>query len=360
MNKTLRIEIRDSPSDNLKSITCAELSRSIQNPKLMGIVALVLTFAMCGAVAHAQQTGRIFRIGYLDGSSFSPTAPFLEVFRQRLNEAGWVEGKNIAFEYRFGEGKGLERLKELAAELVQIKVDVIVARGTSGGLVAKQATSTIPIVMTSGGDPVSAGIIKSLAQPGGNITGISTLSPELITKRVEVIKDVVPKLTLLGVLTVGEGGVGAKRQIKELAPAAQALQVKLLYLEAKREPKGLEGAFETAKRKRVDAIIPTSNPSAFAERKPIVELAAKHRLPAIYPTREFVEEGGLMSYGIDYPDQYRRAAYFVDKILKGSKPADLPAEQPTKFEFVINLKAAKQIGLTIPPDVLARADRVIR
>ena len=316
----------------------------------MRIVALVLTFAMCGAVAHAQQTGRIFRIGYLDGSSFSPTASFLEVFRERLSEAGWVEGKNIAFEYRFGEGKGFERLKELAAELVQIKVDVIVARGTSGGLAAKQATSTIPIVMTSGGDPVSAGIIKSLAQPGGNITGISTLSPELITKRLEVIKDVVPKLTLLGVLTVGEfGNVGGKRQIKELAPAAEALQVKLLYLAAKREPKGLEGAFETAKRKRVDAIIPTSNPSAFAERKPIVELAAKHRLPAIYPTREFVDEGGLMSYGIDYPDQYRRAAYFVDKILKGSKPADLPVELPTKFEFVINLKAAKQIGLPYRP-----------
>jgi len=309
--------------------------------------------------AEAQQA-KIYRIGYLDSSSLSATASFLEVFRQRLRELGWVEGKNIAFEYRFGEGKGFERLKELAAEMVQIKVDVIVARGTSGSQAGKQATSSIPIVMVSGGDPVGAGIIKSLAQPGGNITGISTLSHELITKRLEVLKDVVPKLKLLGVLSVGRGSVGRERQIKELEPAAQALQVKLLYLEAKREAKGLENSFESAMRKRVDAITPVSNPGAFDERKRIAELAAKYRLAAIYPTKEFVDEGGLMSYGIDYPDQYRRGAYFVDKILKGSKPADLPAELPTKFEFIINLKAAKQIGLTIPPNVLARADKVIK
>jgi ABC-type uncharacterized transport system substrate-binding protein len=227
-------------------------------------------------------------------------------------------------------------------------------------MAAKEATSTIPIVMTGGGDPVGAGIIKSLARPGGNITGVSTLSPELITKRLELLKDVVSKLTRLGVLTMGERGyVGTERQIKELEPAAQSLRVKLLYLEGKDE-KGLEKAFETAVRERADAITPLSGPPAFVERKRIVELAARHRIPAVYPSDEFVEAGGLMSYGIDYPDQYRRAAYFVDRILKGTKPAELPVELPKKFEFVINFKAAKQIGLTIPPNVLARADRVIK
>jgi len=307
------------------------------------------------------QPAKIYRIGYLDSSSLSGTAPFLETFRQRLRELGWVEGKNIAFEHRFGDGKGSERLKELAAELVQIKVDLIVARATSGSQAAQQATSTIPIVMVSSGDPVGAGIIKSFARPGGNITGISGLSHELITKRLEVLKDVVPKLTVLGVLNLGSGSVGRDRQIKELEPAAQSLKVKLLYLEGKGQgEKGLENAFQTAMQKRVDAFTPISGPGTLAARKRIVELAAKHRLPAVYYAKEFVDAGGLMSYGTDYPDQYRRAAYFVDKILKGSKPADLPAELPTKFELVINLKTAKQIGLTIPPNVLARANKVIK
>jgi putative ABC transport system substrate-binding protein len=326
------------------------------------ILVVLLTALNLLSVHHLveAQSAKIYRIGYVDDTSFSAAAPRWEAFQQRLRELGWTEGKNIAFEYRFGEGKGIERLKELAAELVQIKVDVIMARGTNGALAAKQTTSTIPIVMTGGGDPVGAGIIKSLARPGGNITGLSTLAHELITKRLEVLKDIVPKLSLVGVLILGEGGLGRERQIKELEPAAQSLKVKLLYIEAKREPKGLENAFDAAMRKRVDAITPLSNPAAFAERKPIVELAAKHRLPAIYHVREFVDAGGVMSYGVDLPDQYRRAAYFVDKILKGAKPADLPVEQPTKFEFVINLKTAKQIGLTIPPNVLARADKVIR
>ena len=325
----------------------------------------ILSGAFCflllalGFQAEAQPA-KVYRIGYLDITSFSAAAPLLEAFRQRLRELGWVEGKNIAFEHRFGEGKEVERLKELAAELVKIKVDVIVARATSGALAAKDATSTIPIVMTSGGDPVGAGIIKSLAHPGGNITGVSSMSPELITKRLEVLKDIVPKLTLMGVLIEEGRAVGTKRQIKELETAAQSLQIKLLYVEDKGTPKDLENAFETAMRKRVDAITPISSPSTFAERKRIVELAAKHRLPAIYPAKELVEEGGLMSYGIDFPDQYRRAAIYVDKILKGAKPGDLPVEQPTKFEFVINLKAARQIGLTIPPNVLAQADKVIK
>jgi putative tryptophan/tyrosine transport system substrate-binding protein len=323
--------------------------------------SLLATFLLTTVSTAEAQPTKIYRIGYLDDTSFSAASPRWEAFQQRLRELGWVEGKNIAFEYRFGEGKGVERLKELAAELVRLKVDLIVARATSGSLAAKEATSTIPIVMTGVGDPVGAGIVKSLAQPGGNITGVTNLSPELNTKRIEVLKDVVPKLSLMGVLLIGErGGVGTERQIKELEPAARSLKVKLLYLEAKREPKGLENAFETARRTRIDAFATISSPSTFAERNRIVELAAKHRLPAIYQAREFVDEGGLMSYGNDIPDQYRRAAYFVDKILKGTKPANLPVELPTKFEFIINLKTAKQLGLTIPPNVLARADKVIR
>ena len=310
---------------------------------------------------QAQQPGKIFRIGYLDPSTASGMAVRVDAFRQELSKLGWVEGKNIALEYRFGEGKANDYFKELTAELVQSKVDVIVAGGTIGALTAKEATSTIPIVMLNVGDPVEAGLIKSLAQPSGNITGLISLSPELITKRVELLKEVVPRLALMGVLIIGgRGSVGTERQIKELEPAAQFLRVKLVYLETKGEPKSLENAFETAKRQRVDAFTLISRPIAFAERKPIVELAAKHRLPAIYPTRQYVDEGGLMSYGLDARDQYSRAAHFVDKILKGTKPADLPVEQPTKFELLINLKTAKQIGLTIPPNVLARADKVIR
>ena len=328
------------------------------------IAVRVITVAMLVFVHRAEaQPAKTYRIGYLDPSSFSGAAPRLERLRQRLRELGWVEGKNIAFEYRFGEEKGGEPLNDLAAELVQLKVDIIVARASRGALAAKQATSTIPIVIMGMGDPVGAGIVKNLAQPGGNITGITSLSPELGTKRLEILKDVVPKLRLMGVLIMGErerGRVGDERQIKELEPAAQYLRVKLTYIEAKFEPKGLDNAFESAKRERVDAFAPLSSPLAVAERKRIVVLAAKHRLPGIYSAREFVDEGGLMSYGTDGPDQDRRAAYFVDRIFKGTKPADLPVEQPMKFEFIINLKAAKQIGLTIPPEVLARANKVIR
>jgi putative ABC transport system substrate-binding protein len=325
------------------------------------VVWLLATILLATASFAEAQPAKIYRIGYLDPTSFSTAAPFLEIFRQRLREFGWVEGKNIACEYRFGEGKANERFKELATELVQTKIDVIVARATIGALTAKEATSTIPIVMLGVGDPVEAGLIKSLARPGGNITGLISLSPDLITKRVELLKDVVPRLGLMGVLMIGgRGSVGTERQIKEIEPAAQSLRVKLLYLEAKGEPKSLEKAFETAMRERVDAFTPISRPFAFAERKPIVELAAKHRLPAIYPTKEYVDDGGLMSYGNDVRDQYRRAATYVDKIFKGAKPAELPVEQPRKFEFVINLKTAKQIGLTIPPNILARADKVIR
>jgi putative ABC transport system substrate-binding protein len=313
---------------------------------------------MCGAVSHAQQTGKISRIGFLDESA-SSSAVLVDAFRQELSKLAWIEGKNIAIEYRFAEGQP-KRHPELAAELVRLKVDLIVVSGIGVALAAKKATTTIPIVMTRAGNPVALGLVASLARPGGNVTGVSTLSWELITKRLEVLKDAVPKLARVGVL-LSPGGVGGTGAVlKELRPAAQALKLKLEEIETQREPKGLESAFQTAKQKQVGAIMTTGAPFFLAERKRIVELAGKYRLPAIYYQKEFVDEGGLMFYGADYADLYRRAAVYVDKILKGAKPADLPVQQATKFEFVINLKAAKEIGLTIPLNVLERANRVIR
>ena len=324
----------------------------------------IIRLALCALLfahsfpAHAQQPGKIFRIGYLDNSTASGNAVRLEAFRQELRNLGWIEGKNIVIEYRFAEQK-LERLPELAADLVRLKVDLIVASGGPTPLAAKKATSTIPIVMANTADPVGAGLVASLAQPGGNVTGNSSLSPELNSKRLEVLKDAVPKLAGVGLLRTAVG-VQGDIQLKELRPAAVALKLKLEEIETQPDAKGLESAFQTAKQKQVGAIMTSAGSRFFAERKRIVELAVKYRLPAIYPEKEFVDEGGLMSYGADSTDQFRRAAVYVDKILKGAKPADLPVQQATKFEFVINLKAAKQIGLTIPPDVLARANQVIK
>jgi putative tryptophan/tyrosine transport system substrate-binding protein len=283
----------------------------------------------------------------------------VEGLRQELSKLGWIEGKNITIEYRFAEQKS-ERLPELAADLVRLKVDLIVNSGGPTPLAAKNATSTIPIVMTVSVDPVGAGLVASLARPGGNVTGLTGLSPELNTKRLEILKDADPKLARVGFLFTVRGGSADDPQMKELTPAAVALKLKLEEIATQPHAKGLENAFRTAKQKQVGAIITGSGSRLFAERKRIVELAVKYRLPAIYPQDEFVEAGGLMSYGTDYNDLYRRAAVYVDKILKGAKPADLPVQQATKFEFIINLKAAKEIGLTIPPDVLARANRVIK
>ena len=283
----------------------------------------------------------------------------MEAFRQELSKLGWIEGKNITIEYRFAEQK-TERLPELAADLVRLKVDLIVVTGTPAALAAKSATTTIPIVMTNAGDPVGAGLVASLARPGGNVTGLSSLSPELNTKRLEILKDAVPKLARVGLLRPPGGSIAQDLQLKELRPAALALKLKLEEIETQPDAKGLESAFQTAKQKQVGAIMTTATRPFFAERKRIVELAGKYRLPAIYFQKEFVDEGGLMSYGADYDDLYRRAAVYVDKILKGAKPADLPVQQATKFEFVINLKAAKQIGLTIPGRVLERANQVIK
>jgi putative ABC transport system substrate-binding protein len=317
-----------------------------------------MLFALC-LPAEAQQTGKVPRIGFLDNSTASGSAVLLEAFRQELTKLGWIEGKNLMIEYRFAEQRN-ERLPELAADLVRLKVDLIVASGGSTRLAAKGATSTIPIVMTNSPDPVGEGLVASLARPGGNVTGNSGLGTELITKRLEILKDAIPKLARVGLLRSPGDSILLNSQLKELRPAAVALKLKLEEIVTQPDAKGLESAFQTAKQKQVGAIMMPSGRRFFAERKRIVELAVKYRLPASYPDKEYVDEGGLMSYGADSTDQFRRAAVYVDKILKGAKPADLPVQQATKFEFVISLKAAKRIGVTIPPDVLARANKVIK
>jgi putative tryptophan/tyrosine transport system substrate-binding protein len=330
--------------------------------KITVLALSAMLFALCWS-AQAQQTGKVFRIGFLDSSTASGMAVLIDAFRQDLSKLGWLEGKNIIIEYRFADGKGSDRLPELAADLVRLKVDLIVVTGGPAGSAAKGATAAIPIVVTSSVDPVGEGLVASLARPGGNVTGFSTLAPELNTKRLEILKDAVPKLARVGILRPSRGGgrITSDLQLKELRDAALALKLKLEEIEIQViDAKGLESAFQTAKQKQVGAILTTANRPFFAERKRIVELAGKYHLPAIYFQKEFVDEGGLMSYGVDYTDLYRSAAVYVDKILKGAKPADLPVQQATKFEFVINLKAAKQIGLTLSPEFLARANQVIK
>jgi ABC-type uncharacterized transport system substrate-binding protein len=328
---------------------------NIPSARMFWLICAML-FALCFS-AEAQHTGKVPRIGFLGNSTASGIAVLSEAFRQELSKLGWIEGKNITIEYRFAEQKN-DRLPKLAAELVRLKVDLIVTSGGPTPFAAKKATSTVPIVMTTSADPVGEGLVASLARPGGNVTGFSNLSVELNSKRLEMLKDAVPKLVRVGYLRAPESG--ASIQLKELRPAALALTLNLEEIEAQPDAKGLEGAFQTAKQKQVGAIMTAVGRRFFAERKRIVELAGKYRLPAIYPDKEFVDEGGLMSYGADTADLYRRAAVYVDKVLKGAKPADLPVQQATKFEFVINLKAAKQIGLTIPVRVLERANQVIK
>src|SRR5262245_42122988 len=285
-------------------------------------------------------------------------AVLVDAFRHELRKLGWNEGKNIAFEHRFAEGK-IERLPELAAELIRLKVDLIVTTGDPQASAAKKATTAIPIVMANASDPVGFGLIASLGRPGGNVTGLSSLGTELNSKRLEILKDAVPKLARVGLLRTPGASITGDLQLKELRPAARALKLKLEEIETQLDPKGLESAFQTAKQKQVGAIMTIAIRAFFAERKRIVEFAGKYRVPAIYFQKEFVVEGGLMSYGVDYVDLLRRAAAYVDKILKGATPADLPVQQATKFEFSINLKAAKQIGLTIPQTLLLQADHVI-
>jgi putative tryptophan/tyrosine transport system substrate-binding protein len=307
--------------------------------------------------AQSQQPTKVTRIGYLVGPSSASTARY-EAFRQALRELGYVEGKNIVIEWRSSEGNR-DRQRALVAELVGLKVDVIVAVGAGDVRIAKDATATIPIVMVQGGDPVGSGFVASLARPGGNITGLATLRPELSGKRLELLTEIVPKLSRVA-LFASSASPDHAQVLKEAELAAGALGVKLQSLDI-RSPKDFETSFQAALKGRAEAVlVRVRGPILSPNRTQFTEHAVKSRLPAIYEGVEEVEAGGLMSYGVSFPDLYRRAAVYVDKILKGRKPAELPVEQPTKFELIINLKAAKQIGLTIPPNVLARADKVIK
>jgi putative tryptophan/tyrosine transport system substrate-binding protein len=321
------------------------------------LVSLVSTLILAsGYTSEAQQPKKVPRIGFMIGTSPSIIPDRIEGFRRGLRELGYVEGKNVVIEYRVAEGK-VERLPNLLAELVRLKVDVIV----TGGIVnhaAKQATTTIPIVIAFDGDPVGNGLVASLARPGGNITGLSALYPELSGKQLELLKETVPRLSR--VVVIGESNnPGNSEVLREMELAAKAFGVKLQSLDV-RDLKDIETAFRAASKARANAVIVLAGTIVLVHRAQITTLAIKSRLPAMYPRPEFVEDGGLMTYGPSIADLYRRAATYVDKILKGAKPADLPVEQPMKFEFVINLKTAKQIGVTIPPNVLARADKVIK
>ena len=327
------------------------------NRKNLGWLLTTILLATSSSAQGQQPAAKIPRIGFqLDAPASAMTAR-TEAFRQGLRELGYIEGKNIIIEWRSSEGK-IERRSELAGELVRLKVDVIVSAGPTVTRVVKEATSTIPIVMAQDTDPVGSGFVASLARPGGNITGLSALAPEMSGKQLDLLQQIIPRLSRVAV--VGNStNPGDAQALRETVLAAGSFEVYLRYLDVL-DPKDIEIAFRDAAKGRAEAILVLGNPILNAHRKQIVDLAVKHRLPATYARPEFVESGALMYYGTSYNDLLRRAATYVDKILKGAKPAELPVEQPTKFEFIVNLKAAKQIGLKIPPHVLAKADRVIK
>jgi putative tryptophan/tyrosine transport system substrate-binding protein len=352
MNRRSWVRWLDSFSDNRQS--------KIENLKWVGRFALVLTFAMCGAVALAQQPKKVPRIGYLSNVDPASESARSEAIRLALRELGYIEGQNIASEHRYAEGK-LDRLPALAAELVRLKVDIIVVAGGAATVrPAMNATKTIPIVMVGAGiDPVEAGVVESLARPGGNVTGLTNLSIELGGKQLELLKEAVPKLARVAVL-YDPAVSGNVLRVKEVFPgAARALGLTIQPWEV-RAADGFEKVFAAINKQRPDGLNVAPGPLMNVNEKRIVGFALKSRLPSMYSRREAVDAGGLMYYGADLADSYRRVAYFVDKILKGAKPADLPVEQPTKFELVINLKTAKQIGVTIPQSLLYRADKVIK
>jgi putative tryptophan/tyrosine transport system substrate-binding protein len=325
--------------------------------KIMSFTLSSLLFAL-SLPAHAQQAAKMPRIGYLTNASLSTASTNRDIFRQGLRELGYIEGKSIIIDVRSGE-QSRERQRAIAAEFVRSKVDVIVAGGQGDIRAAKEATSTIPIVMVNGGDAVASGLVASLARPGGNVTGLSTLRPELMGKRLELLKEILPRLSRVALLMTSSTA-DAAQILAELDVAAGAIGAKLQHLDIKAGT-DFDSAFRAAAKARADAIlVRVSGPILDPQRKHVTELAIKNRLPAMYEGAEEVQAGGLISYGVSDTDLYRRAAIFVDKILKGRKPADLPVEQPMKFELVINLKTAKQIGLPVPPNVLARADRVIK
>jgi putative ABC transport system substrate-binding protein len=328
---------------------------------ILGFLTIAPLLISYGAVTMAQQPANIPRIGYVSGQG-DPKAPgpLVEGFRQGLRDLGYVERKSILVEYRYTVEAGLKRVPGLVAELVRLKVDVLVATSTQTIRAAKQATKTIPIVMVSPTDPVAAGFVDSLARPGGNITGVVRLSRELSGKRLELLKEAVPRISRVGVLWDGNAAPGPAIAFKEYEAAARRLKLEFQSLEVRGPHPDLDGAFQSAAKGRVNALIVVENSTVHRQSKRIVDFTIKNRLPSVWEGSEFVEAGGLMSYSSDDPANYRRAAYYVDKILKGAKPADLPVEQPTKFQFVINLETAKQIGVTIPQSMLYRADKVIK
>jgi putative ABC transport system substrate-binding protein len=346
MHKKFRIRFGFSHSDNRKS--------KIENLKLVGLSVIAFVLVVTGAVAQAQQAAKVPRIGALLDNAMSPG---VEAFRQGLKDLAYIEGKNIVIEYRYAEGN-YNRLPDLAADLVRQKVEVIVAQGSPASEAAKQATKIIPIVFLAVGDPVGSKFVATLAHPGGNITGLTNMTVDLSGKQLELLKEALPTIKTVAVLW-NPGNPVTALQLKEAQVAAHSLLVELQLREA-RDSKGIDDAFSAMIRGRANAVLLLADPMLATERKRIAGLAIKSRLPIIGWNGVFVEGGGLMSYGPIGTDIWRRAATYVDKILKGTKPADLPVEQPTKFELVINLKTAKQIGVTIPPNVLARADKVIK
>jgi len=327
-------------------------------PPSGSLVILLLAVVLFAApvVVEAQQTGKVSRIAFLSANSRAAMSARTEAFRQGLRELGYVEGGNVFIEYQYAEGQP-DRLPALAAELVRLRVDVIVTEGTSATRVAKKATSTIPIVMAQDPDPVGTGFVASLARPGGNITGLSNFRPELAGKRLELLKETVPRLARVAVLGTSTTP-GNAQSLRETELAASALGVQLQYLDVP-SPKDIETVFGAASKGRADAVLVLASPFFLSNRPQVADLSVKSRLPAMYYTTEFVQDGGLMSYGVSTADLFRRAATYVDKILKGAKPADLPVEQPTKLELVVNMKTAKALGITIPQSILVRADRVI-
>ena len=350
-----------SLSDNPKSVVNRVEPSAIQNRKWAAFFSIFLALTACWARAEAQhQPKKVIRIGYLSNTDPARESPRAEAIRRALRDLGYIEGQNIAIEYRYAEGKR-DRYPELASELVRLKVDIIVVAGGAIPVrAARDATKTIPIIMTGGGlDPVEAGLIESLARPGGNVTGVTNLATELGGKRLELLKDAVPKIARVAVF-YDPAIPSSMLSAKEVLPvAARALRLTLQYWEV-RAADDFERIFASLNKQRPDGLYVSSTPLINANEKRIVARALKSRIPSVYSNREAVETGGLMYYGADVADFYRRVAIYVDKILKGATPADLPVEQPTKFELVINLKTAKQIGLTIPQKVLARADRVIK
>ena len=329
--------------------------KSMIGPILIWLLATVLVTTV--PPADAQQTGKVPRIGYVGAGSTATAGHHAQAFVKGLRELGYIEGQNILIEYRWAEGK-LENLTAFVADFVRYRVDVIISSATPAIRFAKEQTSAIPIVMAGVTDPVGAGFVASLARPGGNITGLTHLSPDLTGKRLELLKEVVPRLLRVAVLW-NPNHPGQPLAYKESEVAAQALKVTLISMET-RNKEDIERLLSGMGKKRPQALFELPDPLTFFNRELITQFAAKHRLPAMYSFREYVDAGGLMSYGTSFPDLFHRAATYVDKILKGATPADLPVEQPRKFELVINLKTAKQIGLTIPPNVLVRADKVIK